>query len=243
MLACYANEEQESWDMYLDFVTFAYNTSQHSSIDSCPFYLFFKRNPIIPNDIAITQDVQVFEDNDEYERQWKKALEYSREKLGKAQVKQKQLYDQGSKVIEFKTDNHVLLKAHATAGKFSNRWLGPFKITRKLSDLNYEIVTLNNTPEAKYIVHVNRLKLVTDTPNKVTPSDDKPILAKRRGRPSKVIQTEVEAEVKHKVGRPRTKRTNQVKIRSVEGDHRKFHKTTLIIIFSEPQRDTYKTPA
>jgi transposase InsO family protein len=78
MLACYVNEEPESWDMYLDFVTFAYNTSQHSSIDSCPFNLFFKRNPIIPNDNAITQDVQVFEDGNDYKKLWKKALEYSR---------------------------------------------------------------------------------------------------------------------------------------------------------------------
>jgi transposase InsO family protein len=77
-LACYVNEEPESWDMYLDFVTFAYNTSQHSSIDSCPFNLFFKRNPIIPNDNAITQDVQVFEDGNDYKKLWKKALEYSR---------------------------------------------------------------------------------------------------------------------------------------------------------------------
>ncbi len=70
--------------MYLDFVTFAYNTSQHSSIDSCLFNLFFKRNPIIPNVIAITQDVQVFEDDDDYERLWRKALEYSKVKLEKS---------------------------------------------------------------------------------------------------------------------------------------------------------------
>jgi hypothetical protein len=87
--------------MYLDFVTFAYNTSQHSSIDNCPFNLFFKRNPFIPNDIAMTQDVQVFEDDDDHERLWRKTLEYSKEKLEKAQVTQKQSYDQGSQLVKF----------------------------------------------------------------------------------------------------------------------------------------------
>ena len=69
MLACYVNEEPESWDKYLDFVTFAYNTSKQTSIDSCPFYLFFKRDPVIPNEISVTKDISVFETNDDdYEK-------------------------------------------------------------------------------------------------------------------------------------------------------------------------------
>jgi hypothetical protein len=131
MLACYVNEEPESWDMYLDFVTFAYNTSQHSSIDSCPFNLFFKRNPIIPNDSAITQDVQVFEADDDYERLWRKALDYSKGKLEKAQVKQKQSYDQESKLVKLKINDHVLLKSILTTEKFSNRWIRPYMVSGK----------------------------------------------------------------------------------------------------------------
>jgi len=206
MLACYVSENPESWDLYLDFVTFAYNTSQHSSIDSCPFYLFFKRDPILPNDIAITQDVQVFEDDDDYERQWKKALEYSREKLGKAQVKQKQSYDQGSKLIKLNINDHVLLKTHATVGKFSNRWTGPFIICRKMSDLNYEIVKLTNNvastlPKDKFVVHINRIKLVTEKPNEVPVGSTIPVVPKRRGRPPKTNIPKVDVIPKRR-GRP-----------------------------------------
>ncbi len=46
MLACYVTDEQEFLDKYLDFLTFAYNTSKQTSIDCCPFYLFYKREPI-----------------------------------------------------------------------------------------------------------------------------------------------------------------------------------------------------
>ena len=186
MLACYVNEEPESWDMYLDFVTFAYNTSQHSSIDSCPFYLFFKRNPIIPNDIAITQDVQVFEDDDDYERLWRKAQEYSKEKLETVQVKQS--YDQGSKLVKLKINDRVLLKAYVTTGKFSNRWIEPYIISKKLSDLNYEIIKLINNVAStlskdKFVVNVNRIKLVTENPDEVFVSDTTPIIAKIWGTP------------------------------------------------------------
>jgi hypothetical protein len=188
MLACYVNEEPEFWDLYHDFVKFAYNTSQHSSIDSCPINLNFKRNPIIPNDIAITQNVEVFEDDDDYERHWRRALEYSKEKLEKAQVKQKQSYDQGSKLVKLNINDHVLLKPYVTTGKFSNRRIGPFIISKKLSDLNYEIIKLINNvastlPKNKFVVHVNRIKLVTEKPNEVVVSDITPIIAKRRGKP------------------------------------------------------------
>ncbi len=93
--------------------------------------LFFKRNPTIPNDIAITQDVQVFEDDDDYERLWWKALDYSKGKLEKAQVKQKQSYDQGSKLVKLKINDHVLLKAYVTTEKFCNRWIRPYMVSGK----------------------------------------------------------------------------------------------------------------
>ncbi len=70
---------------------------------------------MIPNDISVNLDIPVFDnDDDDYERQWHKASELSRENLRKVQGKQKQLYDQGSKLIVYKINDHVLLKAHAT---------------------------------------------------------------------------------------------------------------------------------
>ena len=126
MLACYVTDEPESWDKYLDFVTFAYNTSKQATIECCPFYLFFRRDPVIPSDI-LTTDLDAFEDDtDAYDKQWKRALDKSKELIDKVQEKQKQLYDQGSKLIAYNIDDHVLLKAHLVPGKFNNRWLGPY---------------------------------------------------------------------------------------------------------------------
>ncbi|KAI9551348.1 hypothetical protein GHT06_005864 [Daphnia sinensis] len=55
MLACYVADEPEKWDKYLPFVTFAYNTAKQASIRETPFYLFFGREPIMPNDIKINR--------------------------------------------------------------------------------------------------------------------------------------------------------------------------------------------
>ena len=39
--------------------------------------------------------------------------------------------------------------------KFRHPWAGPFKVTKKLSELNYEILSLD---DKKHVVHINRLQ-------------------------------------------------------------------------------------
>jgi transposase InsO family protein len=53
MLACYLNKEPKEWDKYLPFVTFAYNTAIQSILKEGPFYLFFGRASLLPNNITI----------------------------------------------------------------------------------------------------------------------------------------------------------------------------------------------
>ena len=107
------------------------------------------------------------------------------------------------------------MKAHASAGKFSNRWIGPFIICKKLSDLNYEIVKANSEStstetENKFIVHVNRLKLVSENPNEVIFTDTKLFVVKRKGRPPKVIMPTVGITHNNRVGHPRVTRKTTV---------------------------------
>nr|CAH0102648.1 unnamed protein product [Daphnia galeata] len=173
MLACYVTDEPECWDKYLDFVTFA--------------------EPIMPSEMPSNKNIEVFEDDsEEYEKQWQTALERSQNRLAQAQERQKQLYDQGSKLVTYKPNDHVLLRAQPSPGKFNNRWLGPYKINRQISDVNYEILILREDSkdledEAKLIVHVNRLKLVSNTPNEQLTVPNKAKVIKRRGRPPKVV--------------------------------------------------------
>ncbi|KAG1488609.1 hypothetical protein G6F46_009808 [Rhizopus delemar] len=39
-----------SWDMYLQFITLAYNTAKHASTAFSPFHLMFGRQPVLPNE-------------------------------------------------------------------------------------------------------------------------------------------------------------------------------------------------
>ena len=163
MLACYVQDEPEQWDTYLPFVTLAHNTAIQASLKQSPFYLFFGREPILPTELATDRRYRYTEDDGQaYSQQWHKAFEIAKNHLLKAQSKQKSYYDEGSKIKLYKLNDLVLLKAAETPGKFNNRWEGPFRITKILSKLTYEITRLNITSNRqlnKQTVHSNRLKL------------------------------------------------------------------------------------
>jgi len=77
----------------------------------------------------------------------------------KAHQRNKRFYDRKVKVRHFEENDLVYLytpvmKAGLTR-KFKKFWSEPYKVIRKISELNYEIVSQDNR---KQIVHINRLK-------------------------------------------------------------------------------------
>jgi hypothetical protein len=71
----------------------------------------------------------------------------------------KRLYDRKAKLHEFQVKDLAYLyypvRKPGLTKKFYSPWSGPFEITRKISELNYEIADQNNRIQ---LVHVNRLK-------------------------------------------------------------------------------------
>ena len=75
-----------------------------------------------------------------------------------AQQANKRLYDQNAKERHFNVGDTVYKPG--LSRKFSKRWTGPYKVTAKISDLNYVILDQKNR---KQVVHVNRLKKAYNT--------------------------------------------------------------------------------
>lgn len=113
MLSCYVSDKPANWDKFLPFVSFAYNTAKQSSTQETPFFQFFGREPIQPNDIKINRIYETFKDTSVmYSRQWERAKKLARYYLFKAQTRQKSYYDIGAKAAKYNIGDFVLLKVH-----------------------------------------------------------------------------------------------------------------------------------
>ncbi|KZR96336.1 Uncharacterized protein APZ42_009382, partial [Daphnia magna] len=142
------------------------------STQETPFFLFFGREPIMPNDIKINRRYETYEDTSMvYSQQWEKAQKLAREHLFKSQARQKKYYDVTTKTIKYNIGDYVLLKAPPAAGKFIYRWNEPFQISRSFSDINYEIQHTENK-KLKSVVHTNRLKLYIPRKHETTKEEE-----------------------------------------------------------------------
>jgi hypothetical protein len=53
MIKIHIEDDQDNWDLILDKIAFAYNTSTHESTKQTPFEVQFGRRPKIPIDILL----------------------------------------------------------------------------------------------------------------------------------------------------------------------------------------------
>lgn len=84
--------------------------------------------------------------------------------LVKARGKQKKHYDKTRRDVLYEEQDRVWMRSHpyskaekAFSAKLAPKWQGPYRIVRRLSPLNYEIV-LEESGEVYRVAHVSRLK-------------------------------------------------------------------------------------
>jgi hypothetical protein len=93
----------------------------------------------------------------------KASLKQAYRAVNKANRKSRQInkkyYDRHAKLRSFRIGDYVYLHNPARkpglSRKFHKCWVGPYKVTAKISELNYKILGKN---DRKQVVHINRLK-------------------------------------------------------------------------------------
>jgi hypothetical protein len=53
MLACYIHNNHNSWDLYLQALSFAYNTSIHSTTGFSPNEIIYEKKPVNLADVKL----------------------------------------------------------------------------------------------------------------------------------------------------------------------------------------------
>jgi hypothetical protein len=164
MLKCFVDDFKGEWDEWLPKVCFAYNTSIHATTDETPFKALYGRTARIPMDIMFDTVTQPnYEGLDEYVLETREKLRRIYDRMGEsaktAVDRGKINYNRRAKCEEYEVGEWVYLldfKTEKEPKKLNRIWKGPYQITSKTSQLNYEIKK-NGKGKGK-IVHVNRLK-------------------------------------------------------------------------------------
>jgi hypothetical protein len=166
IIASYVINQPDTWDTYIKYATFAYNTSVHSSTGYTPFYLLKGFEAREPNDVLPAPRLLILSDpNNIFAKMWHEAKAFARQNLEAAQEKQKDYYDKNTKTVKYNIGDIVLLRDLSDQpGKFNMRWKGPYRVIEQKGDVNFKLLDLSDN--SFYVTHVDRMKLFSKEPSR-----------------------------------------------------------------------------
>lgn len=168
MIKAFLAGRQCNWDVNLGCLTAAYRSSQHESTGFSPNMLMLGREVQCPAELVYGEPPQDSPDSyGEHVQQLREDLcrahELTRTHLKQAAQRQKHNYDVKLSTNTYSIGNPVwFLNEKRTVKrcpKLQNMWAGPCIITRKNSDLNYEIQI--KAKGKRTVVHHDKLKPYT----------------------------------------------------------------------------------
>ncbi|UYV71271.1 hypothetical protein LAZ67_8002457 [Cordylochernes scorpioides] len=179
MISMYVNTDQKNWDEILPFVTHAYNTTIQETTGYSPFFLLFGREPMsLLDDDNIPIDSNM-NDNDEYIENYLDKIARTRQVVinntEKTQERMKRNYDKKHNERIYEPGHLVAVwtpvRKIGKCEKLLRKYFGPYRILKKLSNVNYLIEPKDNPGQDPLIVHVSRLKPYFERIDEVTHED------------------------------------------------------------------------
>ena len=157
ILSMYTSKSQNDWDKYIPYALFSYNTSVQASTNETPFKLVYARDPILP--IDITLDIPT---NPNTRQLITKIRKEVKDRLERVHLEQAAHYNANRRETDYSEGELVLvykpLREVGKSTKLLHKWGGPYKIIKKTSPVNYELLDLRTTPPKRDIHPVSRIK-------------------------------------------------------------------------------------
>ncbi|UYV64718.1 hypothetical protein LAZ67_3001747 [Cordylochernes scorpioides] len=175
MISMYVNTDQKNWDEILPFITHAYNTTIQETTGYSPFFLLFGREPM-----SLLDDENIpMDDYDEYIENYLDKIARTRQVVikntEKTQERMKRNYDKKHNERIYEPGHLVAVwtpvRKIGKCEKLLREYFGPYRILKKLSNVNYLIEPKDNPGQDPLIVHVSRLKPYFERIDEVTHED------------------------------------------------------------------------
>ena len=157
MLSAFVSNRRDDWDLWLDSVTFAYNTSRHDALGISPYEVVFGQLPRLPVELELGMPLTNPSTQSEYVVSVRSAFHDIRriaeEHLSKASEKQARLNQSTNTWRPFESGETVMLK-RPKGWKLGNKWVGPYRILKRFG-VDYRIIF---TGGKVMVVHHDQLK-------------------------------------------------------------------------------------
>ena len=164
MLRKTATEDGKDWDRLIPYLLFAYREIPQASTGLSPFELLYGRQDLVGGPLDILRESwEARQKSDEsvvlyvlaVRERLARMTELVQENLAKAQKQQKSWYDRNARSREFEPGDQVLVLLPAATSKLLAQWQGPYKVTRRVGKVNYEV---DISDRRKRIFHINLLR-------------------------------------------------------------------------------------
>ena len=133
MLSAFASNRRDDWDLWLDSVTFAHNTSKHDALGISPHEVVFGQLPRLPVELELGMPLKNPSTQNEYLVSIRSAFHdvrrIAKEHLSKVSEKQARLNQPTNTWRPFESGETVMLK-RPKGWKLGNMWVGPFRILK-----------------------------------------------------------------------------------------------------------------
>lgn len=173
MMSMYIADNHTNWDEILPYVTYAYNTARQTTTGFSPYYLLYAHDPLTTLDTVLPY---VHTPLDPFASEIICRAEDAR-RLARLQTLQSQQLQQLRHAdthipVSYNIGDLVLLKTPirqtGKCEKLLPKFTGPYRIIRRLSDINYELVPISpprdHRSRPQDIVHVSRIKPYSPQP-------------------------------------------------------------------------------
>ncbi|XP_060075036.1 uncharacterized protein LOC132554744 [Ylistrum balloti] len=158
-----STSNKEEWDTLLPYALFAYREVPHEETGFSPFEMLYGwpvRGPIQILEKAMTGEDEIQRTVVDHVVNMRERLSEIRDTVRETLVikrqKIKQWYDQNATNREFRPGDEVLLLLPSDSSKMVAQWKGPYRVIRKVTDVNYEISVGGR--RGRVIYHVNLLR-------------------------------------------------------------------------------------
>ena len=164
---------QGTWDKFLSLVEFSYNNSFQVTIGMAPYEALYRRrcrSPIHWDEVGEQKLL-----GPEIIQKMAEVVEQIRQRMRTAQSRQKSYADKRRRPLKFEVGDMVFLKISPMKGimrfrmkcKLNSRFIGPFKVLKRISDLAYELALPPALSGVHNVFHVSMLRKYMPDPSHI----------------------------------------------------------------------------